>query len=218
MEYFYAILLALLCYLIGSIPFGFIIGKIKGIDIREVGSKNVGSTNVTRVLGFKYGALTFLMDCLVKGSLMIWIITLLGESYYIFEGIDIRIIYGAFSVVGHIFPIFLKFKGGKAVATGVGVMIGVNPILGISGILMFFIILLITGYASLGSIIATILVGVGLVIDVWIFKDANFYRYSLWLAFTFVIVFMIVYKHRRNISNLIKGTENKFNIWKKKDK
>lgn len=217
MIYLYWVLIALATYILGSVPFGFIVGKIKGIDIRTVGSKNVGSTNVTRVLGFKYGVLTFLMDCLVKGTLPILIITyVFGESYYIANGIDFRILYGSLSVIGHIFPLFLKFKGGKAVATGVGVIIGFSPILGLSGIAFFFIILFLTGYASVGSIIATSLVGIGLVFEIWLFRDANYSRYAFWLIFTFLIVFMIIFKHRKNIRNLINGTENKFVFGKKK--
>lgn len=216
MDYFYWILIGISCYLLGSVPFGFIVGKIKGVDIRTVGSKNVGSTNVTRVLGFKYGVITFLMDCLIKGTLPIVVLYFLGERFYVSNGIDFRIIYGALSVVGHIYPVFLKFKGGKAVATGVGVIIGFSPILGLSGIAFFFIILFLTGYASVGSIIATSLVGIGLVFEIWLFRDANYSRYSFWLIFTFLIVFMIIFKHRKNIRNLINGTENKFVFGKKK--
>src|SRR5690554_2603767 len=149
------ILIAIICsYLIGAIPFGYIIPKVfKGIDIREHGSQNVGSTNVLRVLGKKYGIATFLLDCF-KGALPIIVVRyMLGipDLYLINNTYDISIIYGAFAAIGHIKSIFIGFKGGKAVATGVGAVIAINPIIGFSGIAIFFIVAFSTKYVSVGS-------------------------------------------------------------------
>src|SRR5690554_3985727 len=171
------IIIAIICsYLIGAIPFGYIIPKLfKGIDIREHGSKNVGSTNVLRVLGARYGIATFLLDCF-KGALPIIIIRyMLGiqNLYLVNSTYDISILYGAAAAVGHIKSIYIGFKGGKAVATGVGAVIAINPIIGLSGILMFFIVAFSTKYVSIGSVVATFFVGVmmwvGVLIkEIWI--------------------------------------------------
>lgn len=213
-------------YLLGSIPFGLVVGKLfKKIDIREHGSKNVGSTNAVRVLGFKWGVLTFIFDCL-KGALPILIVKyFIGDTnLYVLGSVNVIIMYGAASVIGHIYPIYIGFKGGKAVATSVGAVIAISPIIGVSGILIFFLIVWITKYASIASMIASVSVGVALWVDtVWltIFIDAgpnnNSLQYNLVnLILVSVLVCMILYKHRKNFIKLLKGTENKFGS--KKDK
>lgn len=225
MTILYIILLLIASYLLGSIPFGLVIGKVfKKIDIREHGSKNVGSTNAVRVLGFKWGALTFLFDCF-KGVLPVLLVRYFinDPSLYEINHLNLIIIYGAAAVIGHIFPVYIGFKGGKAVATSVGVVIAISPVIGFSGIAMFFIIVLITKYASLSSIIASISVGVAMWLDaafwhIWVDNGPNDnpLEYNMVnLVLISILVSMIVLKHRKNIVKLIKGTENKFG--KKKD-
>ncbi|NLK12149.1 MAG: glycerol-3-phosphate 1-O-acyltransferase PlsY [Candidatus Phytoplasma sp.] len=227
MTIFYIILLMMFSYLLGSIPFGLIIGKwFKKIDIREHGSKNVGSTNAVRVLGFKWGALTFLFDCF-KGIFPVVLVKYIigNEALYIINNLDLIVIYGAAAVIGHIYPIYIGFKGGKAVATSVGVVISISPVIGVSGIALFFIIVAITKYASLASIIATLSVGVAMWLDatiwhVWADKgpNNNSLQYNIVnLILVSALVLMIIIKHRKNIFRLIKGTENKFGSKKKKN-
>ena len=118
------ILLLLTSYLLGSIPFGFIIGKIKGIDVRQVGSKNIGATNTGRALGMKYAVLCFFLDFL-KGFIPTFLFRfgIISNEYMILT----PALYGFLAILGHVFPIFLKFKGGKAVATGAGFASGYCP-------------------------------------------------------------------------------------------
>lgn len=223
------ILVAIICsYLIGAIPFGYIIPKVfKGIDIREHGSQNVGSTNVLRVLGKKYGIATFLLDCF-KGALPIVVVRyMLGiPDLYLFNNTyDISIIYGAFAAIGHIKSIFIGFKGGKAVATGVGAVIAINPIIGFSGIAIFFIVAFSTKYVSIGSVVATFSVGVmmwlGVLVDqIWIPTspsiEITYQSQLINLIVISLIVLLIIYMHKKNFIRLMQGTENK--IGQKKNK
>lgn len=230
MQTLYILLALIVSYFIGAIPFGFIIPKIfKNIDIRDHGSKNVGSTNVIRVLGPKYGIPVFILD-FIKGALPIVIVRyILGfrELNLIdINGLsfDIVILYGAAAAVGHIFSIFIGFKGGKAVATGVGAVTAINPLVGLSGIIFFFIVAFTTKYVSIGSVVATFLVGVFMWISVlipalWIPTPNLILTYqaqSINLVLVTLLVLFIIYKHKKNFIRLKNGTENK--IGQKKNK
>lgn len=236
MQYVYIVILLILSYILGSIPFGLVIGKVfKKIDIREHGSKNTGATNTTRVLGIGLGVLCFFLDAL-KGAFIIAIIRLLiifqvpfGEMVGIIkinENINIYIyaLYGLAAVIGHVFPIFMKFKGGKAVATSVGALIGIAPVIGVLGIVIFYATLKMTGYASLGS-----LSGAGsalitlFVYDLFMGKEDygvlyfkyspyNWANYSVELFSVVLFVLIIFLRHRSNIDKLQKGTESKFDF------
>jgi glycerol-3-phosphate acyltransferase PlsY len=207
-------------YLIGAIPFGYIIPKVfKGIDIREHGSKNVGSTNVLRVLGKRYGIPTFLLDCF-KGALPIIVIRyMIGdpELYLIFDTYDISILYGSFAAIGHIKSIYIGFKGGKAVATGVGAVIAINPIIGLSGIAIFFIVAFSTKYVSIGSVAASfsvaVLLWVGILFQsLWIEVpglEVTYESQIINLVAISIIVLLIIYMHKKNFIRLLNGTENK---------
>lgn len=225
MQFLYITLALLASYLIGAIPFGYIIPKVfKNIDIREHGSKNVGSTNVIRVLGPKYGIPTFLLDCF-KGALPIIIIRyVLGyQELNLVDIYDISILYGAFAAIGHIKSIYIGFKGGKAVATGVGAVIAINPIVGLSGIAIFFIVAFSTKYVSIGSVVATFLVGVFmwiavLIPELWIPSQhliLNYQSQSINLTVLSIIVLLIIYMHKKNFVRLLNGTENKIGQKKK---
>lgn len=226
MQFLYIFIALIGAYLIGSIPFGFIIPKLfKNIDIREHGSKNVGSTNVTRVLGRRYGIAVFLLDCF-KGALPIIIVRyILGypelNLVTLFDNVfDIITLYTAGAVLGHIFPIYIGFKGGKAVATGVGTVIALNPIVGLlGGIGVFFIVTYSTKYVSVGSVVATFVVAVMLWVSIlipipelWIdnpnlILDPQVQSISLFMV-TALAAFVII-KHRKNFIRLKNGTENK---------
>lgn len=234
MQYLYIILLLIASYLLGSIPFGLVIGKtVKKIDIREHGSKNTGATNAARVLGLKLGALIFFLDAL-KGGFVIIIVRLLIHYNVPFghqvglinvnENISIYIyaLYGLVAVLGHVFPIFLKFKGGKAVATSVGALIAIAPVIGFLGIVIFYGTLKMTGYASLGSLLGAGTALITLFIyDIFMGK-ADYgvlyfdYSHSNWAIFSVEIISVVLYvliiflRHRTNIDKLNKGTESKF--------
>src|SRR3989339_755197 len=157
MTYVYIFLLMVLSYFLGSIPSGLIIGKVfKNIDIREFGSKNTGATNAVRVLGFRYGIFAFIFDSL-KGALVILLVFLINNpSLYLVSEYNINIssLYGAVAVLGHVFPIYINFKGGKAVATSAGMIFAIEPWLALSVIIIFFIFFFATRYVSISSTIA----------------------------------------------------------------
>jgi glycerol-3-phosphate acyltransferase PlsY len=189
-----------ICYFIGSIPMGLIISKIfKNKDLRLLGSKNIGSSNAARILGFKYGFVVFLLDFL-KGF---WIIIIPSPSD--------KLLYGIITILGHMFSIFNKFKGGKAIATSVGFITAIEPLIGILGIVFFILFLRISGYASLASLLSTSLVNVFL----WISNLINNNIDIRMLLGILIITILIFIKHSNNIKNLIKGTENKFNFGSK---
>ncbi len=192
-------------YLLGAIPTGFIIVKLlKGIDIREHGSGNIGATNVKRVLGTAWFFIVLFLDAM-KGLLPV----LLAKIFYGETMPHLEVIAGAFAVIGHTFTVFLKFKGGKGVATALGVFLGLAPFSVLSCMAVFFILLAFFGYISLGSIAAAAL----LPVFVFIYGEGM----SV-LALAVVLAVFIIYKHKDNISRLINGTENKFSLKKDGEK
>ncbi len=216
-----AILFIIISYLIGSIPFGLVLGKaIKGIDIREHGSKNIGSTNSIRILGKKIGFLVFFLD-VFKGLFIIMILKILEALGVWITPID-YLWYGAAAIIGHSFSIFLNFKGGKAVATSLGVVIILSPLSAIMCLLIFGLVLLITGYVSLSSTAAALtVVTTGWVLYGVGYKATNFFDYFIaspglpvCLLFT-IATLLIIIKHRKNYMRLLNGTENSFKKKKK---
>jgi len=187
------ILVGLLSYLIGSIPFSYLIPKWIGkIDIRLHGSGNTGTTNVVRTLGMKVGVLAFIGDFL-KGLIP----TLIG---LIWLG-EIGGITGALlSVIGHCYPIWLKFKGGKGVATSAGVMLVLLPDLFVMLLLVQFAVIFLTRYMSLASIISACLLPV---------LSFVFSKSMPLLAFSIALGLFVIYRHRSNLKRLIQGTESK---------
>ena len=185
-------LLIILAYLIGSIPSGLIVGKLaKGIDIREHGSGNLGATNAFRTLGVKAGSVVIAGDIL-KG-------TLAAALPYLMH-VDIHpLLAGVIAVLGHVFPVFAKFKGGKAVATSGGVLLFYAPLLFITMVAVFFIFLYLTKFVSLSSM----LTGIYTVIYS-LFVHAKY----LLIVVTLLTVF-VIYRHRANIKRIINKTEPK---------
>ena len=151
MVIFLKILFLILAYLIGSVPFGLIISKLKNQDLREKGSCNIGAANAGRVLGKSYAALTFALD-MFKGALFVILFRykIIPSTYMVLS----PSLYGFFACLGHCFPIYLKFKGGKGVATGAGCIFGYFPLLSIIALGVFFIVVRITKIAALGSLIS----------------------------------------------------------------
>jgi len=193
MEYF---LFALIAYLLGSIPSGLIVGKlVHKIDIREHGSGNLGATNAFRVLGKKAGTVVVISDIL-KGTIATLVPLLVG----LFIDIEVsRLIIGIFAVLGHTYPVFANFKGGKAVATSSGIILGVNPILFIVMIVSFLITLKISKYVSLSSMIT----GLVMTIIALLMRD--------WLLFSliFALTIFVFYRHKDNIKRIKNKTEPK---------
>jgi len=199
----------LVSYLFGAIPWGFIIGKAKGIDIREHGSKNIGSTNVTRTLGKKWGMLCFLLD-FIKGFLPSFIAIFILPKYLGLSSnyIDICVILAVVgSFIGHIFPIYLKFKGGKGVATGAGALLALTPLAVVIGLACWGIIFKVSRYVSVASILAAVIVAV----MTSILSISNVYPVSTTLQiFVAIIGVIVIIKHKSNIVRLLNGTENRF--------
>ncbi len=192
--------LTLASYLIGSIPFGLLLAKTKGIDIRTQGSGNIGATNVLRCLGKPIGITCFILDVL-KGYLPAFLFPMVGNIATDFPSIGI--LFGIAAILGHNFPVFLKFKGGKGVATSAGVLLGVAPLAVGIGILAWATIFFTSGYVSLGSIIAALVVA----IVGWV--RINNYGIVIASALTLLSA-LAIWRHRANIQRLIAGTENKF--------
>lgn len=195
------VVLMIVAYILGSIPNALWIGKVfKGIDVREHGSKNTGSTNAARVLGAKLGILTLILD-ISKGAIPTLIATMLLDS-----SINV-ILVGICAILGHSFSIFMKFKGGKAVATTVGVFIVLVPGAILLAAVIFFLVFGITRYVSLSSMIGAIS------LPIWIMI---FYKNIPLTIFGIIIAILIIVRHKSNIQRLLNGTESKFSINKKK--
>ena len=187
------IILAFLCYIIGSIPSALIIGKLfYNTDIRKVGSGNLGATNTFRVLGKKAGLTVFALDFL-KGYLALTL------SYLILADINYISIYGAFAMLGHIFPIFANFRGGKAVATGSSVLVFLYPALSLCLVFIFFAVIFLTGYVSLASITICLSAIIYL-----IFLGVGINKYVM-----IVMCSLVIYMHKKNILRIIKKEESK---------
>ena len=210
------VLLLISSYLIGSIPFGLVVGKgIAKIDIREHGSKNIGSTNAIRVLGKKLGFFVFFLD-VFKGMAIILLVKILRMAG-VFEAPIDDIYFGIFAILGHGFPVFLNFKGGKVVATSLGVVFVISPLAAILCLIAFYITLKISGYVSLASTFATLTVFTTVLVLYFVGLDAtNFLEYLIGkqslvtLILVSLTACLIIFKHRKNYIRLINGTENSF--------
>ncbi len=187
-------------YLLGSIPTGVIISKyFFNVDIQKVGSGNIGATNVARTLGKKVGILTLIGDAL-KGIIPV-VIVKLYEPYPINQTLIFFCALASF--FGHLFPVYLKFKGGKGVATALGIFIVLFPLQTLICALLFFIIVYITRYVSLGSISSAILMPI-----LVSFRAKDSYQ----IALSIIIGLFIVIKHKDNIHRLLEGKENKLKL------
>jgi glycerol-3-phosphate acyltransferase PlsY len=183
----------IITYLLGSIPFGLIVSKLFGKDIRKEGSGNIGATNVTRVLGKKAGFLVLILDML-KGFLPVYI------AKYIFDAKLVSLLAIA-SVIGHCFSIYLKFKGGKGVATAFGVLIALSYKTALIVSMFWLGAFLVSGYVSLASMLSA---SVSWVIINFI-ENNIYYTYA-----AFIIGLIIIIKHKDNLDRLLKGTEYRF--------
>ena len=189
------ILYLVFAYLCGAIPFGYIIAKkFKHVDIRTVGSGNPGATNVYRTISKPLGILTLFLDML-KGFIPVYFVKIINPEFY-----WIVIAVALVTIIGHIFTVFLKFKGGKGVATGCGVFLALNPLSVLICFITFAIILAIFRYVSFASIIAAMMLPISLY---WLDAVPEL------ILFSGVIAILIVIRHIGNIKRLLNGTENK---------
>ena len=194
-------------YLLGSIPFGYLAGRLQGIDIRQAGSCNVGATNVVRLLGKRYGYPVFALDVL-KGFAAVKISMLMAtgrppewNSPEIFG-----ILAAMSSVLGHLYPPWLKFKGGKGVATSAGALLALTPVATLIGVAIWIIVFWLTRYVSLASLTAAVVLPI--VILVVSSPDQNKRKPLVYSSVCVAAV--VVWRHRSNLSRLIRGTEPRF--------
>lgn len=208
------IVVAIIAYLIGSISFSVIISKkVAGFDVREKGSGNAGSTNVLRTVGKKAAAITLLCDIL-KGVVAVLIALLAGK---IIQGLDNALLVqlaAIFVIIGHTFPIFFKFKGGKGIATSLGVLLMINWQIGLICLVFALLLIILTKMVSVGSIVAAVLFPV-LVLFInqnYIVAESSNWSY---LIFSIIVALLVIFNHRENLKRIFNGTENKISFKKK---
>jgi glycerol-3-phosphate acyltransferase PlsY len=197
-------IVAALAYLLGSIPFGYILVRVfRRQDIRSVGSGNIGATNVIRSGAKGLGAATFVLDVL-KGSTAVWLGALLASSLApTFDPRNAQAVAALFAVIGNMFPVWLRFKGGKGVSTGFGVFLVSAPWAALAAIALFLIVLAISRIVALGSIVAA----ASFPFFAWTLGSGD--RSPLCVAVQFAVALLIVLRHRQNIRRMLAGTESR---------
>lgn len=201
------ILIFLIAYTIGSIPWGYLIGRLYGVDIRKVGSGNIGATNVTRTLGKIPGRICFLLDML-KGFLPVLIVSIMLNKK-VFEDPQQfgQIIAAGAAVIGHMFSVFMKFRGGKGISTIFGVLLGFSPWSFLAAGAVWVLVFLVSRYVSMASIAACAVLPVAATI----FTVTNIYYHSFWvLVFLYLLSIIAIIRHSGNIRRLVNGVENRF--------
>ena len=201
------IIVSIIAYLLGSVSFSIIISKkMAGFDVREKGSGNAGATNVLRSVGKKAAILTLICDCL-KGVLTILVAFVVGK---IVKNLDESLLIqlaGVFVILGHTFPVFFKFKGGKGVATSLGVLLMTNWQIGLICLVFALVLMALTRFVSLGSIGAAILFPV-----LTVFIHTNYLVNGNYIIFAIILAVLVVFNHRTNVQRLLAGKENKLSF------
>src|SRR6187431_225312 len=206
------LLLIVFAYFIGSIPSALIISKrFFHIDIRDYGSGNMGATNTFRVLGSKYGTLVMVCDIL-KGMAAVGLYNFLPEYFNDeWASTNLMVGLGLAAVLGHIFPVFAQFRGGKGVATLFGMILAVQPVIAAACVGVFLLVLFLTRYVSLSSILA----GIALPVCVlWIWND----EVVLYRIFAILVAALVVLTHQKNIVKILRGSESRVPIFKGRDR
>ena len=206
------IIVAVIAYLIGSINFSIILSKkMAGFDIREKGSGNAGTTNMLRSVGKKAAVITLICDIL-KGVVSILIAVLVGKIIKNLDNALLVQLAGIFVIIGHTFPVFFKFKGGKGIATALGVLLMINWQIGLICLIFALVLMALTKMVSVGSIAAAILfpILVAFIDQNYIVPTSN----SNWsyLIFSIIIALLVIFNHRENIQRILNGTENKISF------
>jgi glycerol-3-phosphate acyltransferase PlsY len=214
-------IIIILSYLAGSIPSSIIISKaVKGIDIRNHGSGNAGGTNVMRVLGWKHGLLVILLDAL-KGAFAVVVIARLFFGPLPFENVSpfddftlVQIIAGVSAVIGHVWTVFAGFKGGKGIATALGMLLMIITVEMLIAIGVFVLVVTISKYVSLGSLLAAVSIPLSLFLRENVFHE-HINGYNTILPFVIFLTVFVIYTHRKNVVKIFNGTESKLNFKKK---
>lgn len=190
-----AVIAVVIGYLLGSLPFGYWAGRLKGVDLRLVGSGNTGGTNAIRVLGARYGVPVILLD-IAKGVVAVLIARELA-------GVTAEVLAATAAVLGHAFPVFLRFRGGKAVAVGAGAMFALAPVIGLLVTLVWFVVAAVTRYVSLASLATAVA-----------FPTLTFVFDEPWSVRLFALAggLFVIWRHRSNIARLRAGTEHRINL------
>jgi glycerol-3-phosphate acyltransferase PlsY len=202
----------LIAYLLGAIPFGLMIASARGVDLRNSGSKNIGATNVFRCVGAKWGILAFVLDMLkgLGGVYCAYIAKMLLSGEIInhpdFAGrfLLLQVLCGTAAMLGHIFPVYLKFKGGKGISTALGLLFGVAPLAAITGFGGWIVLFLLSRYVSLASCLAAVIVGACMWSPLYAAMPC---WYKILIS---TLALLAILKHTKNIVRLCNGTENRF--------
>ena len=206
------LVLIIVSYLIGSIPTALLISKrFFGIDIRDYGSGNMGATNTFRVLGSRYGTMVMVIDIL-KGMAAVMLYNFL--PFYLnheLERTNLMLCLGLAAVAGHIFPVFAGFRGGKGVATLLGMVLAIQPVIAASCIGIFALVLYLTRYVSLSSILAAIALPICVL---WIWNENE----VLYRVFALIVAILVIATHQKNIGRILRGVESRIPILKHRDR
>lgn len=207
-QYFIVAGLCAVAYLLGAVPFGFLIARMRGVDIRTVGSCNIGATNVFRSVGKTWGILTFICD-LLKGFLPVFFFPLIASRLEVTLQADLlKVAFTFLAIIGHNWPVYLGFKGGKGVATTAGALLGMAPAAFGIGLASWILIFVTTRYVSVASILAAAIVaGCG-----WWLCRAQGLLIPVVLT---VLGILVIIRHKANIKRLMNGTENRFDFKRK---
>jgi len=201
------VIVSIIAYAIGSISFSVIFSrKFAGFDVREKGSGNAGTTNVLRTVGKKVALLTLVCDIL-KGVIAVLIAMLVGHIWKDLDSNLLKYLAGFMAILGHTFPIFFEFRGGKGVATSLGILLTIAPKIGLICLIFAIILMALTKMVSVGSILAAILFPI---LNIFIGKDNNFGTITV----SILIALLVIFNHRTNIQRIKDGTENKISFKK----
>jgi len=206
------LVLIIIAYLIGSIPTALIISRrFFGIDIRDYGSGNMGATNTFRVLGSRYGTMVMMIDILKGFTAVMLYNFIIYYQHNELERTNFMIGLGLSAVIGHVFPIFAGFRGGKGVATLFGMILAVQPVVAICCVGVFALVLYLTRYVSLSSILAALSLPVSVL---WIWNEHEI----MYRAFALLVAALVVFTHQKNIGRILKGVESRIPILKHRDR
>lgn len=214
----YYIIMGMIAYLIGSVNFSILISKkVAGFDVREKGSGNAGTTNMLRSVGKGAAAITLILDIL-KGVVAIYVAILYGNIVSKLANITIDNsilvqIAGIFVIIGHTFPIYFGFKGGKGVATALGILLTTNYQIGLICLVFAIILIVLTRMVSVGSLAAAILFPV---LTLFLSKE-NFIIEGNYIWYSIIVALIVIFNHRSNVKRLLNGTENKISLKKKEN-
>ena len=202
-----AISISIIAYLLGSLPAGYLAGKIKGIDVREHGSGNIGATNVLRVLGKPWGLFVFFADAFKGFAAVRVALALVRQNDVAASYTEFMAILAAIAcVIGHSFPIWLRFQGGKGVATSAGAILGIMPLAALAILLVWASVFALTRYVSVASMVAAVALPVAVTLLIKLKMTEGF----VLLYFSIAMAALVVWRHRSNIVRLMNGTEPRF--------